>query len=271
MRRDGKVKGGSCPVRVPRDASRPVLAAGSARGWGLAHPLYTSTPAPIGRGLVAKANCESRQRQARRLRVSVPPGNRYNGPYQRLLSQLIVTTVVWLNMHVSMKAVGRKHRLMDLNTQKSRFSLSYIEAVASLAGFQVEETRVDLDSVDGTLRADFGRRSRVEFQAKATARDLVRDGYVHYPLPIKNYDDLRIEAINPRILIVLVMPQSTDQWATQSHEELCLRNCTYWLCLEGKPDTTNQHSITVHLPLTNVFDSVQLSNMMGKVERTGAL
>ena len=63
--------------------------------------------------------------------------------------------------------------MMDQNEQKARFSLSYIEAVASQAGFQVVETRVDRDSVDGVLIADFGRRPRIEFQAKATARDVI--------------------------------------------------------------------------------------------------
>ena len=160
---------------------------------------------------------------------------------------------------------------MDLNTQKSRFSLSYIEAVASHAGFQVEEVKVDRDSVDGTLMADFGRRPRIEFQAKATARDVVRENYVHFPLPIKNYDDLRLEAINPRILIVVVMPESIDEWINQSGQELCLRHCAYWMSLEGSPASSNQSTITVYLPLGNVFGSAQLTGMMQSAERTGAL
>ena len=160
---------------------------------------------------------------------------------------------------------------MDLNTQKSRFSLSYIEAVASHAGFQVEEVRVDFDSVDGTLKADFGKRPRIEFQAKATARDVVRENNVHFPLSVKNYDDLRLEAINPRILIVLVMPESIDEWIIQSDEELCLRYCAYWVSLNGRPASTNQDTITVYLPLVNVFDSAQLTGMMENTERTGAL
>ena len=146
--------------------------------------------------------------------------------------------------------------MMDLNTQKSRFSLSYIEAVASHAGFQVEEVKVDRDSVDGTLKADFGKRPRIEFQAKATARDVVRERYLHFPLPVKNYDDLRLEAINPRILIVLVMPDSIDEWINQSDQELCLRHCSYWMSLRGEPPTSNQNTITVHLPLGNVFNLV---------------
>ena len=160
---------------------------------------------------------------------------------------------------------------MDLNTQKSRFSLSYIEAVASHAGFQVEEVRVDFDSVDGTLKADFGKRPRIEFQAKATARDVVRESNVHFPLSVKNYDDLRLEAINPRILIVLVMPESIDEWINQSDEELCLRYCAYWVSLNGRSASTNQDTIMVYLPLVNVFDSAQLTGMMENTERTGAL
>ena len=160
---------------------------------------------------------------------------------------------------------------MDLNTQKSRFSLAHIEAVASHAGFQVEEVRVDRDSVDGTLKIDFGRRPRIEFQAKATARDVVRDSHIHFPLPVKNYNDLRLEAINPRILIVAILPQELENWVNQTDEELCLRHCTYWMSLREEPSTSNQNTITVHLPLGNVFNSPQLVDMMQRAERTGAL
>ena len=86
------------------------------------------------------------------------------------------------------------------NTQKARFSLSYIEAIASDVGYQVVEPRVDGDSVDGILMADFGRRPRIEFQAKATSRDLVTGANIHFPLSVKNYDELRADTLTPRIL-----------------------------------------------------------------------
>ena len=167
--------------------------------------------------------------------------------------------------------MGVTAELMDLNTQKSRFSLAYIEAVASHAGFQVEEVVVDRDSIDGILKADFGRRPRIEFQAKATARDVVRDGYVRFPLPVKNYNDLRLEAINPRILIVAILPPEIEDWVNQTEDELCLRHCAYWLSLRDKPATTNAQSVTVPVPLSNVFGSAQLTDMMQRTERTGAL
>ena len=161
--------------------------------------------------------------------------------------------------------------MMDQNEQKARFSLSYIGAVASQAGFQVVETRVDHDSVDGVFIADFGRRPRIEFQAKATARDVVRAGQIHFPLPVKNYEDLRIEAINPRILIVLIVPEETDEWINQTDDECCLRHCAYWMSLKGQPETLNTCSVTVHVPMTNVLNSNELGDMMQRTERRGDL
>ena len=160
---------------------------------------------------------------------------------------------------------------MDLNQQKARFSLAYIESVASVAGFHVSEVTVDQDSVDGLFIGDFGRRPRIEFQAKATARDVVRGDQIHFPLPVKTYNDLRIESINPRILIVLIMPEEVKEWTIQTDEELCLRYCAYWLSLVGRPSTRNTSSVTVHVPKTNMFSSDQLVDMMQRTERAGAL
>ena len=160
---------------------------------------------------------------------------------------------------------------MDLNSQKERVSLAYIEAVASCAGYQVTEPKVDRDSVDGALIADFGKRPRIEFQAKATTRDVVKESYIHFPLPIKNYNDLRIDAINPRILIILIMPRETQEWVNQTDHQLCLRHCAYWMSLKGQPTSQNTSTVTVHVPMVNVFSNDQLVDMMQKTERRGAL
>ena len=160
---------------------------------------------------------------------------------------------------------------MHRNAMKERFSLAYIEAIASQAGFHVVESKVDYDSVDGTLVGDFGRRPRIEFQAKATSQDILRKDILAFPLPIKNYDDLRSEALNPRILIVVLMPQDESQWLNQTNEELCLRHCAYWLSLEGEPAKHNIHNVTIHIPLANIFSSEILSALMKKTERRESL
>lgn len=155
---------------------------------------------------------------------------------------------------------------------KERFSLAFIESVASVAGFYIDEPRVDFDSVDGTLRADFGRRPRIEFQAKATSQDIMKDSHLAFHLPVKNYDDLRVEKpINPRILIVLFMPRDDSEWISQTTNELCLHHCAYWMSLEGNPPTQNATTKVVHIPVCNIFNSGQLSDLMEKAEKGESL
>ena len=156
---------------------------------------------------------------------------------------------------------------LPTNQMKSRVSIAYIEVVASQAGYQVTEIKMDNDSVDGTLVGDFGRRPRIDFQAKATARDLARNGEIRYPLPIKNYNDLRIDTITPRILIIMLMPDDPDDWLEQTDDALCMRHCAYWTSIRGAPDSANKESVTVYVPMANVFDRDRLVSMMRRAER----
>ena len=155
---------------------------------------------------------------------------------------------------------------MNLNEQKEQFSLAYIRAVAAQAGYQISRPELDNDSVDGTLIADFGRRPRIDFQAKATSQQIKRGDNIHFALKIKNYDDLRSETRTPRLLIVVLMPKEKSRWLTQTQEQLCLRYCGYWVSLEGHQEVSNTTSITVHIPLVNMFNVEQLDDLMTKAE-----
>lgn len=160
---------------------------------------------------------------------------------------------------------------MNLNEQKELFSLAYIRAVAAGAGYQTTRPELDNDSVDGILMADFGPRPQIKFQAKATSQQIVRGENIHFALPIKNYDDLRADTRTPRILIVVLMPSDTSQWLTQTQEQLCLRYCGYWLSLEEHQEVGNTTSVTVHIPLVNMFNVEQLVDLMTKVEKGQSL
>lgn len=158
---------------------------------------------------------------------------------------------------------------MDMNAQMELFSLAYIRAVSANVGYQVTRPELDDDSVDGILMARGGRR--LEFQAKATTRNLLHGQHLRFPLPIKNYDDLRADTQLPRILIVLLMPSGQPEWLQQTSDELCLRHCAYWKSLEGCPESPNTYSVTVHIPIANIFSGGQLIDLMTKVERGDAL
>ena len=156
---------------------------------------------------------------------------------------------------------------MTPNMQKEQLSLAYIRAVAATVGYQVTRPEPDVDSVDGVLMASFGRRPRIEFQAKATTQDILRGDALRFPLPVKNYNELRADTRTPRILIVFLMPADKSQWLRQTNDELCLQRCAYWLSLENYSATINAETVTVPIPVLNVFDSNQLEDLMEKAER----
>jgi hypothetical protein len=157
---------------------------------------------------------------------------------------------------------------MEVNDRKSRLSLAYISAVAAHAGYQVGELqRVDKDSIDGTIILGEDRRPRIEFQAKATAQRVRRAGDHTFRLSVKNYDDLRIDAITPRLLIVVFLPAKEADWLVQSEDELRIRHCGYWLSLAGQPDRTNRSTVSVKIPRSQMFDTAQLRELMGRANR----
>ena len=161
---------------------------------------------------------------------------------------------------------------VDDNDRKERFSLAYISAVAAHAGYVFSErTGPDKDSVDGRIEGDEDRGPRIEFQAKATSRDVLRARELVFPLPLKNYDDLRRDVIVPRLLIVVLMPVHDEEWLVHNEDELRLRHCAYWISLAGRPAVTNRRTVSVRIPRSQVFDTAQLRELMARTNRSEAL
>lgn len=153
--------------------------------------------------------------------------------------------------------------MTDLNTRKARFSLAHITAVATYADCQVIEPTVDRGSVDGILLGPTGWRDLIRFQAKSTARNIASNGYVRFPLDAGDYENMR-NAGAPFILIVVLLPDDETQWLAQTDNETCLRYSGYWISLEGRPARSNTSTITIPIPMSNIFSSDQLSVLMTK-------
>jgi len=97
---------------------------------------------------------------------------------------------------------------------------------------------------------------------------VIRDNTLVYPLKRKNYDELRLsDLLVPRLLVVVHVPESDEEWLRHSEDELALRRCGYWVSLRGEPETTNQTKVTVYLPRSNVLDVVGLRGLMGRASR----
>jgi hypothetical protein len=134
---------------------------------------------------------------------------------------------------------------------------------------------VDDDSVDWTISETGGggalRSPKLDLQLKCTATPDFSDGILRYPLPIKNYGDLIPENVMvPRILVVVAVPADLPNWLTMTEECLTLRSCAYWLSLRGAAEIENEHTRTVHIPVTQRFDADALKNIFERIA-TGAV
>jgi hypothetical protein len=161
---------------------------------------------------------------------------------------------------------------MHINNRKEQFSIAYVRAIASVAGFAVYQPEVDDDSVDLGLaaRGAMGtvRSPRLDMQIKCTSREILGADSLAFPLSIKNYDDLRHQDLMvPRVLIVVLVPDNIDDWVAHSEEQLLLRHCAYWMSLRGMQETNNELNVTVHLPRNNQFNVIALRDIMDRVGR----
>src|SRR3982750_1636524 len=77
------------------------------------------------------------------------------------------------------------------NDIKERLSLAYVMAVAARAGCQVTEPAKDKQSIDVSVRPVSGRKVSIDLQIKATSAECLEPKDVVFPLPVKNYEDLR--------------------------------------------------------------------------------
>jgi Domain of unknown function (DUF4365) len=167
---------------------------------------------------------------------------------------------------------------MDLNAQKEEFSYAYIHAIASAAGctFGLASRQIDREGIDAFLSADrpggIIEYPRLGLQVKCTAAHLVNGDRLHYPLHLKNYNELRkTSLLIPRLLVVVVVPENPEQWLTQSPTELCLHHCAYWISLRGEPETENKTTVTVYIPLDNIFSTNTLTQLMSQIATQGTL
>lgn len=163
---------------------------------------------------------------------------------------------------------------MTKNEQKQQLSIAYVHAVAACAGFACQIINVDDDSIDVQLAAkgkinekSVYRSPKIDIQLKATSQDRLSATELAFPLPIKNYNDLRGESLVPRLLVVLYMPRDERLWLEQTEEEMISRHCAYYRTLLDEPATRNRETVTVHLPREQRLTVSNLQELMAKVAR----
>ncbi|PXW18042.1 uncharacterized protein DUF4365 [Chryseobacterium sp. CBTAP 102] len=166
--------------------------------------------------------------------------------------------------------------MLTENKIKEELNLAYVLSVAASKKFATEITRVDSDSVDATityngyLSTDSILHSpEIKLQLKATSGaniDNVNNEIV-FPLPIKNYNDLRLPSTCPRLLVIMCLPEDSEDWLRHSDNELVIKKCCHYLNLNGFPESPNISTVTVRVPLANTFSPDSIHELMVRASK----
>lgn len=153
--------------------------------------------------------------------------------------------------------------LLTNTDREEALSRVYAQAVAVRAGYVTAVYDLDRDGIDLRIQSGGDMRPALDLQLKATINlGEARDGCFNFSLNRRNYDLLRIETQTPRLLVVLDLPKDEKQWVTITEDELVMRRRAYWLNLKGFEETANRSSVTVRIPVGNLFDVEKLNELM---------
>ncbi|WP_066437256.1 DUF4365 domain-containing protein [Chryseobacterium sp. CCH4-E10] len=164
--------------------------------------------------------------------------------------------------------------MLTENRIKEELNLAYVLSVAASKKFSTELTRIDSDSIDATIRYN-GKlvedsilySPEIKLQLKATSGANIDNDQIVFPLSIKNYNDLRLPSTCPRLLVVMCLPENSEHWLQHSTNELIIKKCCHYLNLNGFPDTDNTTSVTVRIPLVNVFSPDSIYQLMVRASK----
>src|ERR1035438_9530389 len=98
-------------------------------------------------------------------------------------------------MSLVSRVLERGARRVDINQKKEQYSNAFVHAAAAVAGFATSKPSVDDDSIDWTISQRGGggtlRSPKLDVQLKCTEVANFNERCLKYPLPVKNYNELR--------------------------------------------------------------------------------
>jgi hypothetical protein len=69
----------------------------------------------------------------------------------------------------------------------------------------------------------------------------------------------------PRIVVLMVLPESPEDWLTVSADALIARRCARWTSLYGAPETANTGTTTVRFGVDRVLTPKALREIARRV------
>lgn len=158
------------------------------------------------------------------------------------------------------------------NHAKSFLSKSYVNAIATQAGFGCQFTEPDygIDAKISEIQfysdhkySETGYHFNI--QIKASHAFSKKNGSIIYDLEADAYNRLVRHKGGLIVLVLFCLPKIPDDRIYLTENCLELRNCCYWYYISGE-ETGNKSSITLNIPRNQVFDPVACTIMMNSVK-----
>ncbi len=148
----------------------------------------------------------------------------------------------------------KKREILSDNRRREELSFSYLNAVSAAKGIACQREGHDAHDVDATIkkwvkRPSDNREIKVSagIQLKSTSKQLTEtETTIHYPLDQDNLNDLRLDAIPPSYVALLVLPRDEREWLRLTVDELCIRKCMYIKSLKEEfLENDNKYGTTI--------------------------
>ncbi|AXI80684.1 DUF4365 domain-containing protein [Peterkaempfera bronchialis] len=154
--------------------------------------------------------------------------------------------------------------------------VGYLHAVAAAAGCSLSQpfpdNGIDWHLSHGSAAHAADDEVTIKVQLKATQQTAPCPAGPYFSFTLDN-DHLRKLARSRvavhRILVVMLLPRSVDDWLLARPDRLELRHCCYWVNLAGHP-VTGKRRTNVRIPTERVFDDRALCAIMARVGAGGS-
>lgn len=158
---------------------------------------------------------------------------------------------------------------------KEWISLAYLRAICAQAGLNIFELKfdngIDLDvGSSKPINKVCSANTFISLQLKATKNWAVdSNDNIKYDIPIKNYNQLRVESVQAQYLILFTLPPEQNDWIKyqfeHDHEHVVeVRHMAYYHSLKGLPKVSNNTKVRIHIPSKNKLTSLALRDLFIK-------
>ena len=157
---------------------------------------------------------------------------------------------------------------------ESELSMAYIQAVVASAGayytsYKAPEYGIDflIHSVANMVSGSYSFTGvPLLCQIKSTIDWIERGDSILYDLDAEAYNKLVALEGKTAILIVFKLPKKQNEWLECTENCLELRNCCYWIFLDGAP-TPNTRTVRISIPRTQVLDPDAITGLLDRLHQ----